>query len=331
MGRVQAAGDWGLSPPTPHPPSQQIPATARWASPPCRTAALPPPRSRQGPLPTLPASTAVTPGRSCGAGPPRTMPTRRCSPSPPSCSWTCWSPPTSPVGARLDPRALPVAAVWVAVPTRCRAVPWQGWWCREPAPPTPSSPLSCCGSALTVPAGTATARSPPTAGLRPRCRLHRGATATAGGHGGRHAVSTGCTWSHGCTHGATHVGARAQACAPPCLSLPAHPCLCPPSLSPPLQLFQGNWDASTPAVRLLGRMVQARHVRILPQDFHNRIVLRTELLGCPPGMGGRGGDTPSSPTAGPLLLPTSAFSPKCPLPGSGPCRCRCRCRCQRCQ
>ncbi|XP_065689130.1 SCO-spondin-like [Patagioenas fasciata] len=48
------------------------------------------------------------------------------------------------------------------------------------------------------------------------------------------------------------------------------------------ELFQGNWDAGTPAVRLLGRMVQARHVRILPQDFHNRIVLRAELLGCPP-------------------------------------------------
>ncbi|KAM4684567.1 LOW QUALITY PROTEIN: SCO-spondin-like [Amazona ochrocephala] len=48
------------------------------------------------------------------------------------------------------------------------------------------------------------------------------------------------------------------------------------------QLFQGNRDASTPAVRLLGRMVQAQHVRILPQDFHNRIVLRAELLGCPP-------------------------------------------------
>ncbi|KAM9572871.1 SCO-spondin-like [Guaruba guarouba] len=48
------------------------------------------------------------------------------------------------------------------------------------------------------------------------------------------------------------------------------------------QLFQGNQDSSTPAVRLLGRMVQAQHVRILPQDFHNRIVLRAELLGCPP-------------------------------------------------
>uniref|UniRef100_A0A8V5GBI2 Uncharacterized protein n=1 Tax=Melopsittacus undulatus TaxID=13146 RepID=A0A8V5GBI2_MELUD len=36
-------------------------------------------------------------------------------------------------------------------------------------------------------------------------------------------------------------------------------------------------------------MVQAQHVRILPQDFHNRIVLRTELLGCPPGTEGNGG------------------------------------------
>ncbi|XP_074753624.1 SCO-spondin-like [Athene noctua] len=48
------------------------------------------------------------------------------------------------------------------------------------------------------------------------------------------------------------------------------------------ELFQGNRDADTLAVRLLSRMVQARHVRILPQDFHNRIVLRAELLGCPP-------------------------------------------------
>ncbi|KAK2514067.1 hypothetical protein Q9233_015180 [Columba guinea] len=51
---------------------------------------------------------------------------------------------------------------------------------------------------------------------------------------------------------------------------------------PKAKIFQGNRDAGTPAVRLLGRMVQARHVRILPQDFHNRIVLRVELLGCPP-------------------------------------------------
>lgn len=72
----------------------------------------------------------------------------------------------------------------------------------------------------------------------------------------------------------------------------AHPSArsaCTPRLSPcSSQLFQGNRDAGTPAVRLLGRMVQARHVRILPQDFHNRIVLRAELLGCPPGTGGPG-------------------------------------------
>ncbi|XP_050572817.1 LOW QUALITY PROTEIN: SCO-spondin-like [Cygnus atratus] len=48
------------------------------------------------------------------------------------------------------------------------------------------------------------------------------------------------------------------------------------------QLFQGNLDAVTPAVQPLGRMVQAQHVRILPRRFHNRIVLRAELLGCPP-------------------------------------------------
>ncbi|XP_049654923.1 SCO-spondin-like [Accipiter gentilis] len=75
------------------------------------------------------------------------------------------------------------------------------------------------------------------------------------------------------------------------------------------ELFQGNWDASTPAVRLLGRMVQARHVRILPQDFHNRIVLRTELLGCPPGL------APPVPTPVPGLCPPSHFT----CPGSGGC------------
>lgn len=50
-----------------------------------------------------------------------------------------------------------------------------------------------------------------------------------------------------------------------------------------LQLFAGNWAAGTPAVRLLGRMVQARHLRIVPRGFHHRIALRAELLGCPPG------------------------------------------------
>ncbi|XP_030052234.1 SCO-spondin [Microcaecilia unicolor] len=46
------------------------------------------------------------------------------------------------------------------------------------------------------------------------------------------------------------------------------------------KLFQGNSDDSTPAVRTFERMISARHVRILPQDFHNGIFLRMELLGC---------------------------------------------------
>ncbi|XP_072186520.1 SCO-spondin [Excalfactoria chinensis] len=47
------------------------------------------------------------------------------------------------------------------------------------------------------------------------------------------------------------------------------------------QLFQGNWDATTPVMQPLGRTVQARYVRILPLRFHNAIFLRAELLGCP--------------------------------------------------
>ncbi|XP_064364124.1 SCO-spondin-like [Dromaius novaehollandiae] len=46
------------------------------------------------------------------------------------------------------------------------------------------------------------------------------------------------------------------------------------------ELFQGNSDDSTPVARTFGRMLQARLVRILPQDFHNGIFLRAELLGC---------------------------------------------------
>ncbi|XP_068790174.1 SCO-spondin-like [Struthio camelus] len=49
------------------------------------------------------------------------------------------------------------------------------------------------------------------------------------------------------------------------------------------ELFQGNFDDTTPVARTFGRMLQARHVRILPQDFHNGIFLRAELLGCGPG------------------------------------------------
>ncbi|XP_058038766.1 SCO-spondin-like [Ahaetulla prasina] len=46
------------------------------------------------------------------------------------------------------------------------------------------------------------------------------------------------------------------------------------------ELFQGNSDDSTPVARTFQRMVHARHVRLLPHDFHNGIFLRLELLGC---------------------------------------------------
>ncbi|XP_050798803.1 SCO-spondin-like [Gopherus flavomarginatus] len=49
---------------------------------------------------------------------------------------------------------------------------------------------------------------------------------------------------------------------------------------PEPKLFLGNADDSTPVVRTFQRMVRARHVRILPHDFHNGIFLRAELLGC---------------------------------------------------
>lgn len=63
-----------------------------------------------------------------------------------------------------------------------------------------------------------------------------------------------------------------------------HPGVHPFTLTAALpQLFQGNWDATTPVVQPLGHMVQARYVRILPRSFHNAIFLRAELLGCPTG------------------------------------------------
>ncbi|CAM2104988.1 unnamed protein product [Caretta caretta] len=52
---------------------------------------------------------------------------------------------------------------------------------------------------------------------------------------------------------------------------------------PEPKLFLGNADDSTPVVRTFQRMVRARHVRILPHDFHHGIFLRAELLGCERG------------------------------------------------
>ncbi|XP_062426817.1 LOW QUALITY PROTEIN: SCO-spondin-like [Rhea pennata] len=68
------------------------------------------------------------------------------------------------------------------------------------------------------------------------------------------------------------------------------------------ELFQGNSDDTTPAVRTFGRVLQAQHVRILPRDFHNGIFLRAELLGCPAG-------EPSLPLAPGAGVPEPAATP----------------------
>ncbi|MEE6467583.1 hypothetical protein FKM82_007315 [Ascaphus truei] len=55
------------------------------------------------------------------------------------------------------------------------------------------------------------------------------------------------------------------------------------------KIFQGNFDDSTPVARSFERMISAQYLRLLPQDFHNGIFLRAEVLGCgevskaPPG------------------------------------------------
>ncbi|XP_077160383.1 SCO-spondin-like isoform X2 [Paroedura picta] len=61
------------------------------------------------------------------------------------------------------------------------------------------------------------------------------------------------------------------------------------------KLFQGNSDDSTPVVRTFQHMMLARHVRILPHDFHNGIFLRMELLGC----GKVSPELPVTPSRGP--------------------------------
>ncbi|KAM9651443.1 SCO-spondin-like [Trichechus inunguis] len=44
----------------------------------------------------------------------------------------------------------------------------------------------------------------------------------------------------------------------------------------------GSWDGLSPAMRIFGRMVQARYVRIQPRGPHDGVSLRVELLGCKP-------------------------------------------------
>ncbi|XP_060137056.1 SCO-spondin-like [Zootoca vivipara] len=65
------------------------------------------------------------------------------------------------------------------------------------------------------------------------------------------------------------------------------------------ELFQGNFDDATPVVRTFQHMVRARHVRILPRDFHNGIFLRVELLGC----GKVSPEPPGTPTVPPTARP----------------------------
>ncbi|XP_043922260.1 SCO-spondin-like [Protopterus annectens] len=50
------------------------------------------------------------------------------------------------------------------------------------------------------------------------------------------------------------------------------------------KIFRGNFDDSTPVTNRFKRLISARHVRIIPQDFHNGIYMRLELMGCAEGI-----------------------------------------------
>lgn len=47
-----------------------------------------------------------------------------------------------------------------------------------------------------------------------------------------------------------------------------------------LQLFQGNVDNNTHKKNLFEPPFYARYVRVVPWEWHERITLRMELLGC---------------------------------------------------
>lgn len=47
-----------------------------------------------------------------------------------------------------------------------------------------------------------------------------------------------------------------------------------------LQLFQGNIDNNTHKKNLFEPPFYARYVRVVPWEWHERITLRMELLGC---------------------------------------------------
>ncbi|XP_075117575.1 SCO-spondin-like [Leptodactylus fuscus] len=46
------------------------------------------------------------------------------------------------------------------------------------------------------------------------------------------------------------------------------------------KVFSGNFDGATPVATSFEAMIPAQYVRVLPQDYHNRIFMRVELLGC---------------------------------------------------
>lgn len=133
-----------------------------------------------------------------------------------------------------------------------------------------------------------------------------------------------CGWVQVCWCTAVHMDLRKGLCMSLCRGVcmgvhmgtctGVHPGVHPFTLTAALpQLFQGNWDATTPVVQPLGRMVQARYVRILPQGFHNAIFLRAELLGCPTGtLRCAEGVTPPQDL---FSLPTSPSPRSAPGPG----------------
>lgn len=47
------------------------------------------------------------------------------------------------------------------------------------------------------------------------------------------------------------------------------------------KVFQGNMDKDNVASAFFDREVTAKYVRIVPQEWHNRIALRFEALECP--------------------------------------------------
>ncbi|KAI8514606.1 hypothetical protein Bbelb_071970 [Branchiostoma belcheri] len=46
------------------------------------------------------------------------------------------------------------------------------------------------------------------------------------------------------------------------------------------KIFTGNTDQTTPVTNLLDNAVDARYVRFYPQEWHNNIAMRVEILGC---------------------------------------------------